>query len=143
STHLQKLKDASKARIAVDDGFKLIADDIKTYKEKELDRSRISLKEPSEKEKKEEKAREEKRKAQGAKKKGSEDKDDDDAEVHLVDDYHLQETLKVATDFMALSAGKPLVALSIPEVSKAKAERLAQEKSKEKKGQSAKAKKPN
>lgn len=123
---VSKLKEASIARVATDEGFKLVAEDIKTYKDGELERSRISLKEKSAKEKAAEKAKLEKR--GGGKKKGKSDNGDDDTEIPLIDDYMLQEALRVTADYSMLRSGKSLAKVSIPEVVKAQKQRQAQDK---------------
>ncbi len=123
---VKKLKDASAARVAVDPGFKIVAEDIKTYKDGELERSRISLKEKSAKEKAAEKEKLEKR--NGSKKKDKGEAVDDETELAIVDDYTMQEALKVTADFAALKSGKNLVKVTIPEVVKAQKQRQAQEK---------------
>lgn len=123
---VSKLKEASIARVATDEGFKLVAEDIKTYKDGELERSRISLKEKSAKEKAAEKAKLEKR--GGGKKKGKSDNGDDDTEIPLIDDFMLQEALRVTADYSMLRSGKSLAKVSIPEVVKAQKQRQAQDK---------------
>jgi carboxyl-terminal processing protease len=127
SQFVKPLKDASVARVAKDAGFKEIAEDIKTYKDGELDRSRISLKEKSAKEKAAEKQKAEKRNGR-KKSKDSEEPLDDDVTLDLVDDYHLQEALKVTADYIHLRVGQPLAKLSLPEVEKASKAKQAQEK---------------
>lgn len=127
SQFVKALKEASAARIVKDSGFQLIAEDIKTYKEGELDRSRISLKEKSAKEKAAEKQKAEKRSGR-KKSKDAEEGIDDDMSLDLVDDYHLQEALRVTADYINLRTGQPLVKLSIPEVEKAAKTKRAQEK---------------
>lgn len=124
--YVQKLKEASTARLATDEGFKLVADDIKTYKDGELERSRISLKEKSAKEKAADKAKVEKR--NGGKSKNKGDSGDDDTEVPIVDDYMLQEALRVTADYTALRSGKGMAKLTIPEVVKAEKKRQAHDK---------------
>lgn len=125
--YLKKLKDVSAARISTDSGFKLVAEDIKTYKDGELERSRISLKEKSAKEKAADKEKLEKRNA-GRKKSKAGDDVDDEAEVAIVDDFHLQEALRVTADYVLLKNGKNLAKLTIPEVMKAEKQRQAQDK---------------
>lgn len=127
SQFVKALKEASAARVVKDSGFQLIAEDIKTYKEGELDRSRISLKEKSAKEKAAEKQKSEKRSGR-KKSKDAEEGVDDDMSLDLVDDYHLQEALRVTADYLNLRTGQPLVKLSIPEVEKAAKTKRAQEK---------------
>ncbi len=118
-----KLKETSTARIAVDPGFKLVAEDIKTYKDAELERSRISLKEKTAKEKAAEKEKQEKRSAN--KKKDKSEPSDDELELPLIDDYMLQETLKVTADYVMMRAGKPLAKVAIPEVLTAEKQRTS------------------
>jgi carboxyl-terminal processing protease len=124
---LKQLKDASSVRISKDAGFKLIAEDIKTYKDGELDRSRISLREKSAKEKAAEKKKSEKRSA-GKKSKDKNSLDEDDLTLDLAEDYHLQEALRVTADYVHLRLGQPLAKLSIPEVEKAVKSKRAQDK---------------
>lgn len=127
-----KLKEASVARIQTDEGFKLIAEDVKTYKDGELERSRISLKEKSVKEKAADKAKEEKRKGHGKKKKGSDgdDLDDEGSEINFADDYLLQEGVRVVSDFVQIQRGKPLAKLTLPELAKVKKEKPTDDKKK-------------
>jgi carboxyl-terminal processing protease len=114
---VKRLKESSASRIATDAGFKLIAEDIKTYKDGELERSRISLKEKSAKEKAAEKEKLEKRSGRKKSKDGAEA--DNDAELSIAEDYHLQETLRVAADYVNLRLGRTLAKLTIPEVARA------------------------
>lgn len=125
---VKKLKESSAARVATDPGFKLIAEDIKTYKDGELERSRISLKEKSAKEKAAEKEKIEKRTAGKKKGKAGAAAEDDESELAIVDDYLLQEALRVTADFATLKVGKNLTKVGIPEVLKAEKQRQAQEK---------------
>lgn len=124
ATSIPKLKEASTARLKDDEGFKLIAEDIKTYKDGELERSRISLKEKSAKEKAADKAKEEKRKGHGKKKKtGADDEiDDEGSEINFADDYLLQEGVRIVSDFVQLQHNKNLVKLTLPEIVKKAAE---------------------
>jgi carboxyl-terminal processing protease len=123
-----KLKESSRARVATDEGFKLVFEDIKTYKEGELDRSRISLKEKTAKEKEAEKAKEEKRAGHKSKKKKSaEDETEDDTEVQLADDFMLQETLRVSAEYSEMQHGKMVASMTLPEVVKTMAARKAKE----------------
>ena len=123
SSFVPKLKEASAARVKEDEGFKLIAEDIKTYKDGELERSRISLKEKSAKEKAADKVKEEKRKGHGKKKKSGDDDelDDEGSEINFADDYLLQEGVRVVSDLVQLQHNKNLVKLTLPEIGKPKA----------------------
>jgi hypothetical protein len=125
--YVKRLKDASAARIINDAGFKIVAEDIKTYKAGELERSRIALKEKSAKEKAAEKEKMEKRSGK-KKSKSGDDAADEDAELALVDDVQMQEAIRITTDYYALRSGKNLAKLTIPEVVKAEKNRQAQEK---------------
>ena len=127
---VKKLKESSGSRVATDAGFKLIAEDIKTYKDGELERSRISLKEKSAKEKAAEKEKLEKRVGRKKSKDGSDGAND--AELSITEDYHLQETLRVAADYVNLRAGRALAKLTIPEVARAEKSKGAEAKKKTK-----------
>ncbi len=117
ASHTKKLRDASSQRVAVDAGFKQIADDIKTYKDGELERSRISLKEKSAKEKAAEKEKLEKRAGRKKGKNGAEA--DDDGELSFADDFMLQESVRIAADFHNLRAGRPLGKLALLDMGQA------------------------
>jgi carboxyl-terminal processing protease len=123
---MPKLKEASAARLLVDEDFKLIAEDIKTYKEREVERSRISLKEKSAKEKAEEKEKLERRNGKRHGKQSDaepSEADSDDMELQLIDDPHMQEALRVSADYLQISRGKMLAKLTLPGVIQAKKER--------------------
>ncbi len=130
SAHLPKLKELSAQRVASDSGFKEVFEDIKEYKDNEIERTRISLKEKSAKEKAEEKAKLEKRTVGKKKKKDGTAAESEDEELQLVDDYMMQEALKVTADYTNLMRGIPVVKLSLPDVVKAQGARLAEEKKK-------------
>jgi carboxyl-terminal processing protease len=127
--YAKKLAEASSARLLTDKTFKQIADDIKTYKDKELERSRFSLKEKSAKERMAEKEKMEQRNGKGKSKDGEDA--DENSDVALIDDGQLQESLRITADYVALRANKPLVALGIPEVATAEKARLAKKLKKE------------
>jgi carboxyl-terminal processing protease len=116
SAFTKKLKDASAARVATDAGFKQIADDIKTYKNGEMERSRISLKEKTAKEKAAEKEKLTKR---GGKKKDKESHEsDDDMELSFSEDFMLQEGVRIAADYTNLKSGKNLSKVVIANLGK-------------------------
>jgi carboxyl-terminal processing protease len=117
SAYAKKLREASAQRVAVDAGFKQIADDIKTYKNGELERSRISLKEKSGKEKAAEKEKQEKRAGHKKGKSGADS--DEDGELALAEDFMLQESIRIAADFHNIRAGRPLAKLTIPDIAQA------------------------
>lgn len=124
----KSLQEASKSRVATDKGFEKIFAVIKEYKQSEESRSRVSLKEeaPAKDGKKDVKiADKEKGKpeAKGAKDGKDKDKKDRDAEADedgeklpLAEDIQLQESLKIAADYIQLLNKKPLVKVSLPTV---------------------------
>ena len=125
--YVKRLKEASASRLLTDPGFKIVAEDIKTYKTGELERSRISLKEKSAKEKAAEKEKIDKRSSK-KKSKAGDDSGDDDAELALADDFQMQEAIRITADYVALKGSKNLAKLTIPEVVKTEKNRQAQEK---------------
>ncbi len=125
--YVKRLKEASASRLLTDPGFKIVAEDIKTYKTGELERSRISLKEKSAKEKAAEKEKIEKRSSK-KKSKAGDDAGDDDTELALADDFQMQEAIRITADYVALKGSKNLAKLTIPEVVKTEKNRQAQEK---------------
>jgi carboxyl-terminal processing protease len=126
----KSLQVASKTRVSTDKGFEKIFDAIKEYKQSEESRSRVSLKEDTggKDAKKDGKGAETAaatKNGKGSGKKDGKDKDkkerDPDAEeegekLPLTDDVHLQETLKIAADYIQLLGKKPLVKVSLPTV---------------------------
>lgn len=125
------LQTASKARVSTDKGFEKVFAAIKEYKQSEESRSRVSLKEDSagKDAKKDAKGSEtaavKNGKGDGKKNGKGKDKDkkerDPEAEeegekLPLADDVQLQETLKIAADYIQLLGKKPLVKVSLPTV---------------------------
>jgi hypothetical protein len=121
---VKPLRDASKTRVATDKGFEKVFSAIKDYKTNEESRARVSLKEDSAdakvdgakkldktggKDKKDEKKEE---------KKPSLDPDDDDEKLPLAEDYLLQETLRVAADYVQVLGKRPLAKISLPDMDK-------------------------
>ncbi|MEI6399636.1 MAG: carboxy terminal-processing peptidase, partial [Pseudomonadota bacterium] len=98
--YVKRLKEASASRLLTDPGFKIVAEDMKTYKTGELERSRISLKEKSAKEKAAEKEKIEKRSSK-KKSKAGDDAGDDDTELALADDFQMQEAIRITADYVA------------------------------------------
>ncbi len=88
-----ELKRRSESRIATDAEFKKIRDEIEKYRKNKEERSRVSLKE-----KKEEDAKDKKDKKESA----EEDLLNESAEFSLKDDVYLQETIRVAADYVQL-----------------------------------------
>lgn len=93
--YVPKLREASKKRVDSDEGFKQIFADIKTYKDGEKDRSRVSLKEKT----KAEKEKDAKNKEKVNKKKTDAEEGAEDAELKITEDFHLQEGIKIAADY--------------------------------------------
>jgi carboxyl-terminal processing protease len=86
-----ELKKRSESRIATDVEFKKIRDEIEKYRKNKEERSRVSLKE-----KKEEDAKKDKKEAK------EEELLNEAAEFSLKDDVYLQETVRVAADYVQL-----------------------------------------
>ena len=111
---VKKLTEASAARVLTDEIFKQVREDVKTYKEKILERSRFSLKEKTEKEKLAEKEKLEAR--VGYAKPTDSEAADENEDVPLLDDAQLQESLRIAADYVVLKTGGSLLSSTIPEV---------------------------
>jgi carboxyl-terminal processing protease len=108
--NLTALKAASKKRVAADPEFKETLEEIKKYKDGEKERNRISLKEGKDTSK--------------SKKPGEEDEEDlmaEAQEIKLDNDPMLQETLRIAGDYVTARDGKALAAVSLPELAKIQA----------------------
>ncbi len=121
------LKAASKARVQSDKGFEKILAAIKEYKSSEESRSRVSLKEDSvaEKEKKDKEAKLAASKpGKKGDKKDKKDKkaapgdEDEDEKVPLSEDYQLQETIRIASDYVQVLAKRPLAKVTLPDMDK-------------------------
>ncbi|MCX6123713.1 MAG: hypothetical protein NTV34_03030, partial [Proteobacteria bacterium] len=82
------------------------------------------------KEKLADKAKEEKRKGHKPNKKllDADEVNGEDTEAKLVDDATLQESIRIAADYVQTIKGKALAKLSLPDVIKAKKDRQADEK---------------
>ena len=107
---IQKLREASAVRVKMDKGFIKVAEAITEFKKNETERSRVSLKEDLAK--KDEKKEKEKDKKV--------DPDEEEAErLPLTEDYHLQETLRVAGDYLQLLNKRELGPISLPDLDKA------------------------
>jgi hypothetical protein len=114
-----------------DKGFEKVFAAIKEYKTSEEARSRVSLKEETaeskaaaeakakeaEKDKKLAKADKDKKDDKKAKKADPE-ADEDGEKLPLNEDFMLQETLRVAADYVQLLNKKPLAKVSLPELEK-------------------------
>jgi carboxyl-terminal processing protease len=127
---VKKLNEASKARVLSDKDFKQVADDIKSYQEKIVERTRVSLKAKSEREKAAEKEKLEAR--LGYNKADDGELGDGNTDVALVDDFQLQEALRIAADYTILKAGGTLQEDTIPEVEAAEKARDLKKKPKKK-----------
>jgi len=88
-----ELKRRSDARIATDTEFKKVKDEIEKFRKNKEERSRVSLKE-----KKEEEAKDKKDKKEAK----EEELLNESTEFSLKDDVYLQETLRVAADYVQL-----------------------------------------
>jgi carboxyl-terminal processing protease len=128
---VKQLRDSSKDRVQKDKGFEKVFAAIKEYKTSEEARSRVSLKEETaeskaaaeakakeaEKDKKLAKADKDKKDDKKAKKADPE-ADEDGEKLPLNEDFMLQETLRVAADYVQLLNKKPLAKVSLPELEK-------------------------
>ena len=86
-----ELKKRSEARLATDTEFKKIKDEIEKYRKNKEERSRVSLKE-----KKEDEVKKDKKEAK------EEELLNESSEFSLKDDVSLQETVRVAADYVQL-----------------------------------------
>lgn len=123
---VKQLAQASKTRVTTDKGFAKVLTAIKEYKANEDSRSKVSLKEETAAEKakkeKEQKLADEKagKKGKDGKKKKAEDVDDDEdgEKLPLADDFQLQESLRIAGDYIQVLGKKPLGKITIPDMDK-------------------------
>ncbi|MEY4632403.1 MAG: Tail-specific protease precursor [Pseudomonadota bacterium] len=144
--HVPVLRTASNARVAKDPGFKKILSDIKEFRDGEPNRNRVSLKEKvaDAKGPGAEKASGSKARKRGAKASGkggsNQPVDSDDinepgenqnAELDVRDDFVLQESIRVAADYVQLLQKMQLAEVRLPEVGPSKL--LAAEEKKQKK----------
>ncbi len=88
-----ELKRRSDSRIATDGEFKKIRDEIEKYRKNKEERSRVSLKEKKEEESKDKKDKKDAK---------EEDLLNESTEFSLKDDVYLQETVRVAADYVQL-----------------------------------------
>ncbi len=110
---LAELRVASSDRVRKDKGFTEIFKAIDLYKKSKLDRTRVSLKEPSKKEKEEEAKA--KKIADEREKKMQKDFYGN-VIPQLSDDVYLQETILIAADYVRLHQGKKLQDVQISEL---------------------------
>lgn len=129
--YVKKLAEASAARLKTDKSFMQVNEDIKQYKDKILDRTRFSLKEKSEAEKALDKVKLETR--IGFRQDADPESADENADVLLIDDFQLQEALRIGADYVALKAGEGLQVDTIPEVEAAENARILKNKAVKKK----------
>ncbi len=129
--YVKKLAEASAARLKTDKSFMQVNEDIKQYKDKILDRTRFSLKEKSEAEKALDKVKLETR--IGFRQDADPESADENADVLLIDDFQLQEALRIGADYVALKAGEDLQIDTIPEVEAAENARILKNKAVKKK----------
>jgi carboxyl-terminal processing protease len=137
--YIKKLSEASASRLQTDKSFKQVAEDIKQYKDKILERTRYSLKEKSAAEKAAEKVKLESR--IGFRQDVDPETVDENTEVLLIDDFLLQEGLRIAADYVALKAGQGLQVATIPEVEAAEKSRVLKNKAEKNKAEKNKPKK--
>ncbi len=104
--YVSQLKEVSKKRAETDPLFKTVFEDIKTYKEGEKDRYRISLREKTAAEKEKDAKAKEKLSAQKIE---SDEAEGSEMELKLSSDAHLQEAARITADFAELSKGLPLL----------------------------------
>jgi carboxyl-terminal processing protease len=109
--YVAQLKTASANRTAQDEGFKKLAKDIEEYRKNAEERSRVSLKE---------KAEDKAKPGETAKPAAEEEEQDDGSgEPDLVKDYHLQESLRIAGDYLQLLNKRALGAIELVDLKKA------------------------
>ena len=135
TSHVPLLRTASHARVGKDPGFKKVIEDIKTYKDGESDRNRVSLKEKSVEDKKTADKDDKKKSAVAGKggkadklaskdtkeKKGEKDKknldpEDPDAEMKIEEDFTLQESVRITADYVQLLSNRNLAEVKLPDV---------------------------
>jgi len=126
---VKKLADDSKTRIAKDKGFKTVLAMIKDYEEHDENRSKVSLKEEVPDAKKDQKSAKNAKDGKGDKvaakdakadkaKADLEDGDDED-KLPFADDYQLQESIRIAADYVQLLNKRPLArTFALPELEK-------------------------
>ncbi len=129
-SYIPALKAANDTRVKADPEFKKVFDGMKEYKEKEKEHYLVSLQiDPKKKEAKD----------------SSDASDDEDLMSSglpkLIDDLHLQETLRVAGDYVRLLKKEPLLAWELPDLDKEKKEKQVAEQAKKEKAANAKTKK--
>ena len=123
------LKKSSVARTAKDPAFKDIFDEIKEFQKNKAERTRVSLNEDAKENKKEEK--------KTAKKEEEERERQQKALVNDFDldgDAHLQESVRVAADYVQLLNKRPLGKVKLPDVKVVKVAEVDKKKQQNKKG---------
>lgn len=134
---VKQLKEASKTRVATDKGFEKILAAIKEYKASDDQRSKVSLKEESAdakdkktgdakdgkdkavalkdaKDKKDSAKKDEKKK----KKDAAPGEDEDEEKLPLAEDFQMQETLRIAGDYVQALNKRPLGKVVLPDLEK-------------------------
>jgi len=147
---LKPLREASKIRVSSDKGFEKVFAAIKEYKAGEDSRSKVSLKEdapennPKDLKADAKSAKDKKvalkdikdkadKKGKDKKKAAAVDDDDDEEKAPLAEDFQLQETLKIAADYIQVMAKRPLAKVTLPDLDKISVAEDAAKKSPEKK----------
>jgi carboxyl-terminal processing protease len=105
------LRKTSAERVKTDKGFAKIFADIKEFKDGEASRMKVSLKEEPKDAKTADKKKD--------KKKADDEDSEDGNELTVEEDFHLQETLRVAGDYLQLLNKRPLGKVTLPSVEKA------------------------
>lgn len=113
-SYVARLKKASRNRVAEDEGFKELATDLKKYRDSVDERGKVSLKEKPELVEGKDGAT----KKEIADEAGLRELDEDDDKINLKDDLNLQETLRIAVDYVHLLRKEKLKTLEIPGLAK-------------------------
>lgn len=117
---VKTLRETSKTRVAADKNFEKVFTAIKEYKDGEESRSKVSLKEETVDPKKAGKDAKATAAKDGkdAKKKSEVADEEDEEKLPLAEDVHLQETLRIAADYVQLLNKRPLAKVAIPDLDK-------------------------
>jgi carboxyl-terminal processing protease len=118
---VKTIADASKTRVGADKGFEKVRAAIKEYRDGEEGRSKVSLKEDAPENKKEAKDVVTSGKATKGHEKDKKKTLDDaegDEKLPLTEDFQLQETLRIAADYIEVLNKRPLGKISLPDLDK-------------------------
>lgn len=120
---MKKMREASLARIKDDKGFAKVKTAIEEYRKSADERSKVSLKEDNKKDDKDKKDKKDK-----DAKKAVEPDDEEGEKLPLIEDFQLQETLRVAGDYLQMLNKRDLGKIKLPDLDKALAAEEAQSK---------------